>query len=75
MSRKEPSFTQLINYMTDIEKSDTKFHVYHNLFTRNDEQVKQAFEENAKFVGKRKNANYMYHEILSITKSKKLSDK
>ncbi len=72
MSRKEPSFAQLINYMTDIEKSDRKYHVYHNLFTRCDTQLKEAFQENAKCIKKRKNANYMYHEILSITKSKKL---
>jgi hypothetical protein len=72
MSRKEPSFAQLIDYMSDVFKVDTKFHVYHNLFSRNDEQIKAAFQENARLVRKRKNANYMYHEILSITKSKQL---
>lgn len=75
MSRKEPSFVQLINYMADIQKTDEQFNVYGNLYARKLDGIEQEFKENAAFVRKQKNGNYLYHEVLSITKSQGLEAK
>jgi len=73
MSRKQATFGQLVDYMED-GRQDTKFTLKHNLYSNKAEKIKEEFEENAKFVKKRKNGVYMYHEVLSITKSKTLSE-
>jgi hypothetical protein len=65
MSRKEPSFGQLTTYMTD-EKSDRDYDLHHNLFSRDPEAIAQEFERNSQLLAKRRNGNYLYHEILSI---------
>ncbi|MCU7882546.1 MAG: relaxase/mobilization nuclease domain-containing protein [Candidatus Thiodiazotropha sp. (ex Lucinoma aequizonata)] len=75
MSRKEPSFGQLVGYMSDIDKSDEQYNVYQNLYSRKQDDIEQEFLRNAAYVAKRKNGNYLYHEILSITKAQKLDDK
>lgn len=75
MARKEPSFRQLIEYMQDIDKADQHYNIYQNIFSHNTQDIEQAFLENARFIKKRKNGNYMYHEILSITKTEKLEAK
>jgi hypothetical protein len=75
MARKEPSFGQLIEYMLDIDKADQHYSVHQNLFSRNAEEIEQAFLDNAALMRKRKNGNYLYHEILSITKAEKLEAK
>lgn len=75
MSRKEPSFGQLINYMADIQKTDEQFNVYGNLYARKLDGIEQEFKENSAFVRKQKNGNYLYHEVLSITKSHGLEAK
>jgi len=66
MARKEPSFDQLIQY---IEKEDGERLIYHN-FYGNDrlktEEIIKTFKENAKLLPKRKNGNFLYHEILSL---------
>ena len=72
MARKEPSFGQLIEYMADIDKSDEQYNVYQNLFSRKLDDIEQEFLSNAARMAKRKNGNYLYHEILSITKAEKL---
>ncbi|MCW8923899.1 MAG: hypothetical protein OQK69_09780, partial [Gammaproteobacteria bacterium] len=61
--------------MSDIDKSHEQYNVYHNLFGRNPEDIEQEFLKNAEYIHRRKNGNYMYHEILSITKAQSLSDK
>lgn len=73
MSRKQATFGQLVEYMED-GRQDKKFTLKHNLYSNKAEKIKEEFEENAKFVRKRKNGIYMYHEVLSITKSKTLSE-
>lgn len=75
MARKEPSFGQLINYMSDVDKADEKYHVYHNLFTRNQQAMEEDFLDNARKMHKRKNGNYLYHEILSITKTASVDER
>ncbi len=75
MSRKVPSFGQLIDYMSDIDKSDEQYNIYQNLYSRKNEDVEQEFKQNAQTMLKRKNGVYLYHEILSISKAQKLEDK
>lgn len=65
MSRKEPSFTQLVAYMSD-EKSDRAFDLHHHVFTRDPGDIAAEFEDNARLLGKRKGGNYLFHEILSL---------
>lgn len=66
MSRKTPSFGQLSAYM-DSEKSDSRYDLHHNYFVRGRENIAGAFYENSKALKSRRNGNYLYHEILSIT--------
>lgn len=75
MSRKEASFGQLVDYMEDIKKSDKKYSVYSNVFSRKSNNIKQEFEENADNLHKRKNGVFMYHEVISITKAENINIK
>lgn len=68
MSRKEATFSQLVDYFEDC-RQDSKFTVYDNVYANNPESIKAEFNKNATFLKKRKNGVYMYHEVLSITKS------
>ena len=73
MSRKEATFSQLVDYFED-GRQDERFTVYHNVYSNNPENIKSEFNKNATFLQKRKNGVYMYHEVLSITKSEKLPE-
>ncbi len=75
MSRKEPSFGQLVAYMQDIDKSDTQYNIYQNIYGKKLEDINTEFQENARLIHKRKNGVYLYHEILSISKNQQLDDK
>ena len=72
MSRSSASFEQIIDYVERNEK-DKKNRLYHNIFSREKEAVKKEFKRNAKHVKSRKNGVYMYHEVLSLEESYKLS--
>jgi hypothetical protein len=74
MSRAKPSFSQLVFYMEKSNK-DSEYNIYNHFFEKDTKGVIQTFEENGKRITKRKNGVYIYHEILSLTKSKNLSDK
>ncbi|MBF0264122.1 MAG: hypothetical protein HQL46_02540 [Gammaproteobacteria bacterium] len=71
MSRKEPSFNQLIDYM-DSGRADSRFSIYHNLYSRDAEDVKNEFIQNARYLRRRAGGNYMYHEVISITRSEQI---
>lgn len=73
MSRKQATFSQLVDYFED-GRQDQKFTVYHNVYSKNPENIKAEFNKNASFVQKRKNGVYLYHEVLSITKSTQLTE-
>lgn len=68
MSRKHASFGQLIDY---IEKgsSSRRFSVFHNTYSRDSEEIKREFEANSENLRFRKNGVYLYHEVISITRS------
>ena len=75
MSRKAPTFKQLIEYM---EKERGHRAIIHNLYcsesAKQDEIIKQ-FEENAKHLPRRKNVNYLYHEVLTLEDKHDLNEK
>ncbi|MDC0947966.1 relaxase/mobilization nuclease domain-containing protein [Gammaproteobacteria bacterium] len=73
MSRKTPSFSQLIEYMSDIDKADERYNIYHNLYSRNASAMVNEYQHNASFAAKRKNGVYLYHEVLSFTRAEHLS--
>ncbi|WP_198328308.1 relaxase/mobilization nuclease domain-containing protein [Methylovulum psychrotolerans] len=73
MSRKKATFGQLVDYFED-GRQEEKHTIYNNLFSKNAEDIKAEFTKNATFLAERKNGVYMYHEVLSITKSTKLSE-
>jgi hypothetical protein len=73
MSRKHASFSQLLDYVNRGAKSQ-HFTVYHNLYHRSHEQVTAEFTENAQRLKFRKNGVYLYHEVVSITRSHHLTE-
>jgi len=75
MSRKAPTFKQLIEYM---EKERGHRAIIHNLYcSQSAEQYEiiKQFEKNAQFLPKRKNGNYLYHEILTLENRHELDSK
>jgi hypothetical protein len=72
MSRKEPNFSQLLDYM-ESGRADERFTIHHNLYGRTHEQIKDEFFQNAQHLRRRSGGNYMYHEVISITRSKHLN--
>lgn len=73
MSRKEPSFESLLAYL-HRGRIDERFQFYHNLYSRRRDEVGREFVENAGHLRKRQGGVYLYHEILSIKKSTRLSE-
>lgn len=73
MSRKVPSFDQLIGYM-DAGASSRDNNIYYNLYTRKPEQIEDEFLQNSQYLHKRKNGVFMYHEVISITRSDQISE-
>lgn len=72
MSRKVPSFGQLVGYI-DRESGHERYRIRHNLLARDPERIREEFETNASLLQKRKNGVYLYHEILSITRAQGLT--
>ena len=66
MSRKTPSFGQLVSYMSS-EKADDSFDLHQNCLARGEADIAAAFAANSQHLKTRKNGNYLYHEILSIS--------
>lgn len=72
MSRKVPSFGQLVGYI-DREEDAERYRIRHNLTARDPDLIRHEFERNASLLQKRKNGVYLYHEILSISRAQGLS--
>lgn len=73
MSRKQATYSQLVDYFED-GRQDERYNIYHNIYSTDAEKIKEEFHQNAAYISKRKNGVYMYHEILSITKTKNLTE-
>lgn len=72
MSRKVPSFRQLIGYI-DRDEGQEQWRIRHNVFARDPERIRAEFERNGDLLSRRKNGVYLYHEIISITRAEGLS--
>ncbi|MBC8444191.1 relaxase/mobilization nuclease domain-containing protein [Candidatus Woesearchaeota archaeon] len=72
-TRKSATFGQLINYMHKSE-IDKHYRVLKNIYKNEEKHIKQRFQENSENINKRKNGIILYHDILSITKTKTLTD-
>ena len=68
-AQKSQNFEQLSHYMNS-EKSDERYDLYHNLFSQGQKNIAEEFLKNSEFLKKRKNGNFLYHEILSISLEK-----
>lgn len=75
MSRKHASFSQLIDYIEAESKlKSRRFSIFHNTYGRDSEHIKNEFSENAQHLKFRKNGVYLYHEIISITRTKNIAE-
>lgn len=72
-ARKTATFSQLVDYMNK-EEVDKRYRVLNNVYGNKAEYIKKRFLENSKKIKARKNGNFLYHEILSISKTNKLTD-
>lgn len=73
MSRKHASFAQLIDYIEGEAKLKSRhYSIFHNTYSRDGEQLKADFLANARHLRHRKNGVYLYHEVISITRSQKI---
>jgi len=74
MSRKEPTFSQLYNYIANgRSEADHKYDFYHNIYADKGEEIIREFDDNSKLFEYRKRGNYLYHEVVSITRTKNIS--
>lgn len=74
MSRKQPSFQQLYDYIVRDNDNDTDYNFTHNCFGTDREDILQEFYDNSDLLKKRMGSNYLYHEIISITRSRQLTE-
>ncbi len=75
MSRKHPSFAQLIDYIEGEAKlRSRKFSIHYNTYSRDSDGLKREFVENARHLHTRKNGVYLYHEVVSVSRSESLDE-
>jgi hypothetical protein len=72
MSRKVPSFGQLLLYI-DREAGGQYYTLRHNLRGRDHVSIEQEFARNAELLQKRQGGVFLYHEILSISRAQGLA--
>lgn len=73
MSRKTPSFSQLLNYLNKGRKENDEFFFQHNIYSNNPQNIINEYQENYKNLKRQKNSNSLYHEIISLKHQKNLS--
>ena len=74
MSRKHRSFSQLYHYMKNGSSRNSEYDYFsHNVYARKDQDIINEFAANSRKVKARKNGNYLFHEVIAITKSKQLT--
>lgn len=72
MSRKVPSFGQLLGYI-DREAGGEAYTLRHNLRGRDHASIEQEFSRNADLLQQRRGGTYLYHEIISISRAQGLA--
>ena len=70
MSRKDATFSQLVTYISRDQAADRSNVLKHNLHGQDDPAIVAELEANGRLLKARKNGVVMYHEIISITRSK-----
>lgn len=74
MSRKQRSFSQLFTYMKKGSSQSSEFDFFSkNLYSNNEKDITDEFLRNARLLKARANGNYLFHEVISLTKSKQLT--
>lgn len=74
MSRKHRSFSQLFNYMKKGSSQSSEYDFFSkNLYSTSDKDITNEFLHNAQLLKARANGNYLFHEVISLTKSKQLT--
>lgn len=71
MTRKDPSFRQLIAYVNK-DAADARYVLTHNLLAPDPAVIATEFEANAKLLRQHANGTVMFHDIVSITRSRAL---
>lgn len=71
MTRKDPSFRQLIAYVNK-DAADARYVLTHNLLAPDPAAIATEFEANAKLLRQHANGTLMFHDIVSITRSRAL---
>jgi Relaxase/Mobilisation nuclease domain len=75
MSRKHASFAQLIDYIEGEAKlRSRKYSVFHNTYSRTSDRLKAEFMENSEHLRYRKNGVFLYHEVISITRTQQIHE-
>jgi hypothetical protein len=75
MSRKHASFAQLIDYIEGEAKlRSRKYSVFHNTYSRTTDRLKAEFMENSEHLRYRKNGVFLYHEVVSITRTQQIDE-
>jgi Relaxase/Mobilisation nuclease domain len=75
MSRKHASFAQLIDYIEGEAKlRSRKYSVFHNTYSRTTDRLKAEFMENSDHLRYRKNGVFLYHEVISITRTQSIDE-
>lgn len=72
MSRKVPSFGQLLGYI-DREAGGEAYTLRHNLRGRDHQSIEQEFSRNADLLQQRRGGVFLYHEIISISRAQGLA--
>ena len=73
MSRKTPSFSQLLNYLNKGRKENDEFFFKYNIYSNTPNGIINEYYENYRNLKKKKNSNSLYHEIISLKYQKALS--
>jgi len=74
MSRKHRSFSQLFSYMEKGSSQSSEYDFFSkNLYSNNGKEITADFLRNARLLKARANGNYLFHEVISLTKSKQLT--
>lgn len=74
MTRKHASFSQLIDYIERGVGRNNTFSVHFNTYSRDSEELKAEFSQNAERLKFRKNGVYLYHEVISIKRTHRISE-
>lgn len=77
MSGKKPAFGKLVSYIAR-HGIDKKYSFTQNLGTcsiADEADITNEFVENSQYLAKRKNGNYLYHEIISLEKNDHIAQK